>query len=103
MFSRNVLEDDYNMMVYQTVLPFCNYIYEITMGNCDFDKIQEYRDKGEMLYKKNFPERTQEDLEHFIDNAYAFYYQLTGNHYFCGKTAFWKEVFKGCSDKNSTI
>lgn len=95
----NILEDEHNMMVYQTVLPFCNYIYEITMGNGDWDKAREYRNKGEFLYKNNFPERTQEDLEHFIDNSYAIYYQLVGTHYFCGKTAFWKKSFSECSDK----
>jgi hypothetical protein len=90
-----ILDDPHNLLVLETVIPFCNQIYEITnSSNVSWEKATEYRKKGEELFKKNFPDRTKEDMEYFNDNAYAIYQQLTGCHYFAGKTSFWKECFQ---------
>ena len=89
-----MLDNPHNLLLLETVLPFCNEIYEINTSGGSWEKAMEYRKKGEELFKKNFPDRTKEDMEYFENNAYAIYQHLTGCHYFTGKTSFWKECFK---------
>lgn len=89
-----ILDDPHNRLVLETVIPFCNQIYEITTSGGSWEKATEHRKKGEELYKKNFPDRSEDDMKYLEDNAYAIYYQLTGCQYFTGKTSFWKECFK---------
>lgn len=94
MIRNTILDDPHNLLVLKTVIPFCNEIYEITTTNGSWKKAIEYKKEGEELFKKNFPDRTKEEMNSFEDNAYAIYRELTGCHYFAGKTSFWKECFE---------